>query len=153
MDFGHLNQNKNKLVQNLCCKHTSAWFRDMYYVKTIGEAFIWHIHKIVNESTIHQVETTLYTGTDLWKPPKGLRCREHETKSLHCHCLRANEKIISDLLFWSFPYQKRGRKSLSYPETLVRDSDTDITDLVNIMENRNLWKRLVDSDLDCGRRK
>ena len=28
-----------------------------------------------NESTKHQLETTFYTGTDLWKPPKGFRCR------------------------------------------------------------------------------
>ena len=69
------------------------------------------------------------------------------------HCLRAKEQIISVLLFWSLPHQKRGRKPLSYPETLVRDNDTDIPDLVNIMENRNLWKRLVDSHLDRGRRK
>ena len=46
----------------------------MGYAKTIGEAFRWHIHKIANESTKHQLETTFYTGTDLWKPPKGLRC-------------------------------------------------------------------------------
>ena len=54
------------------------------------------------------------------------------------HCLRAKEEIISVLLFWSPPHQKRARKPLSYPETLVRDNDTDIPDLVNIMENRNL---------------
>ena len=41
------------------------------------------------------------------------------------HCLRAKEEIISVLLFWSPPHQKRGRKPLSYPETLVRDNDTD----------------------------
>ena len=46
----------------------------MDYVKIIGEAFRWHIHKIVNESTKHQLETTFYTGRDLRKPPKGLRC-------------------------------------------------------------------------------
>ena len=44
----------------------------MDYLKTIGEAFRWHIHKIVNESTKHQLEI-IYIGTDLWKPPKGLR--------------------------------------------------------------------------------
>ena len=69
------------------------------------------------------------------------------------HCIRAKEEIIFDLLFWFLTRQKRGRKPLSYLETLVSDNDTDITDLVNIMENRNLWNRLVDSHLDCGRRK
>ena len=54
------------------------------------------------------------------------------------HCLRAKEEIMSDLFFWSLPHQKRGRKPLSYPETLVRYNDTDINDLVNIIENRNL---------------
>ena len=33
----------------------------------------WHIHMIVNENTKRQLETTFYTGTDLRKPPKGLR--------------------------------------------------------------------------------
>ena len=55
----------------------------MDYVKTIGEAFRWNIHKAVNGkqqncyfvNTKHQLETTFYTGADLWKPPKGLRCR------------------------------------------------------------------------------
>ena len=46
-----------------------------------------------------------------------------------------------------------GRNPLSYPETIVRDNNTDIPDLVNITENRNHWKRLVDSHLDRGRRK
>ena len=42
------------------------------------------------------------------------------------HCLRAKEEIISDFLLWFLLYQKRGRNPLSYPETLVRDNDTDI---------------------------
>ena len=66
------------------------------------------------------------------------------------HCLRAKEKIMSHLLFWSLPHQKREWKQLSSPETLVRDNDTDILDLVNIMENTNLCKRLVDSHLGHG---
>ena len=57
------------------------------------------------------------------------------------HCLHAKEEIIFDLLFWYLLHQKRERKSLSYPETLVRHNDTDIPDLVNIMEDRNHWKR------------
>ena len=62
------------------------------------------------------------------------------------HCLHAKKEIISDLLFWSLSHQKRGRKPL-------RDSNTDIPSLVNIMENRNLWKKLVDSHLDgCCRK-
>ena len=69
------------------------------------------------------------------------------------HCLRAKEEIISDLLFWSPPDEKRGRKPLNYPETLVRDNDRDPPNLVNIMENRNLWKRLLDSHIDRGRKK
>ena len=35
------------------------------------------------------------------------------------HCLRAKEEIIFDLLLWSLPRQKKGRKPLSCPETLV----------------------------------
>ena len=35
-----------------------------------------------NESTKHQLETTFYTGTDLWKPPKGFRCRQDKKKLL-----------------------------------------------------------------------
>ena len=31
----------------------------------IREAFRWHIHKSVNESTKYQLETTSYTGTNL----------------------------------------------------------------------------------------
>ena len=37
-------------------------------------------------------------------------------------------------------------------ETLARDNDTDIPDLVNIIENKKLWKILVDSHLDRSRR-
>ena len=66
------------------------------------------------------------------------------------HCLRAKEDIMSHLLFWSLAHQKREWKWLSYPETLVRDNDTDILDLVNIMENTNLCKRPVDSHLGHG---
>ena len=41
------------------------------------------------------------------------------------HCLRAKEEIISVLLFWFLPHQKRESKPLTYPKTLVRDNDTD----------------------------
>ena len=58
---------------------------------------------------------------------------------------------MSHLLFWSLTHQKKEFKRLSYPETLVKDNDTDILNLVNIMENTNLWKRYVDSHPDCGR--
>ena len=87
----------------------------MNYVTTIGEAFRWHIHKIVNESTKYQLESTFYT-------------------------LEQTLKIISNLHLWSLTHQKRGRKPLSYPETLVSDNDNGIPELVNIMENRNHWK-------------
>ena len=49
-------------------------------------------------------------------------------------------EIISNLHLWSLPHQKRGRKPLSYPETLVSDNDNGIPELVNIIENRNHWK-------------
>ena len=87
----------------------------MNYVTTIGEAFRRHIHKIVNESTKYQLESTFYT-------------------------LKQTLEIISNLHLWSLPHQKRGRKPLSYPETLVSDNDNGIPELVNIIENRNHWK-------------
>ena len=65
----------------------------MNYVKTIGQAFRWYIHKIVNESAKHQLETTFYTGTDLWKPRKGLMLLD-EKKSLRrlmSMCERGNQ--------------------------------------------------------------
>ena len=55
--------------------HTSVWFRGMDYVKIVREAFRWHIHTSVNESTKYQLETTFYTGTNLWKPPKDPKYR------------------------------------------------------------------------------
>ena len=67
------------------------------------------------------------------------------------HCLRAKEEIMSHILFWSLAHQKRKWKRLSYPKTLVSDNDTDILDLVNIMENTNFWKRLIDSHPGRGR--
>lgn len=56
-----------------------------------------------------------------------------------------------NLTFSSDPRQKRVRKPLSYLEKLVRDDDTDIPDLVNIMENRRLWKIFNNSHLDRSR--
>ena len=71
MDFGHLNQNKNKLSK-ACVERILLYVLETWAI--IREAVRWHIHKIVNKSTKHQLETTIYTGTGLWKPPKGLRC-------------------------------------------------------------------------------
>ena len=91
MDFWHLNQNKNKLIK------TFVESILLYVLETwtiIGEAVRWHIHKIGNKSTKHQLETTIYTGTDLWKPPKGLRCHWDEKKLLHrslSTCKRGND--------------------------------------------------------------
>ena len=125
----------------------------MDYVKIIGEAFRWHIHKIVNESTKHQLKQHFTLEKIYGNLPKVSDVVRMRRNPFTGHCLRAKEQIISVLLFWSLPHQKRGRKPLSYPETLVRYNDTDITDLVNITEKRNLWKRLADSHLDHGCRK
>ena len=78
MDFWHLNQNKNKLIK------TFVESILLYVLETwtiIGEAVRWHIHKIGNKSTKHQLETTIYTGTDYFTD----------------HCLHAKEEMISYL--------------------------------------------------------
>ena len=96
------------------------------------------------------VESILLYGSETWTMSKQLEKHLDGTYTRvvrirrNCFavpCLRAKEEIISDLLSWSLPHQKRGRKPLSYLETLVRDIDTDIPNLVNTMENRHFWKR------------
>lgn len=61
------------------------------------------------------------------------------------HCLRATSELSSSFVLWR--PQSRGRRSrkLSYPDTLSRDSGYEAQDLETVMQDRELWRSVVNS--------
>ena len=68
------------------------------------------------------------------------------------HCIRAQDQPVSDLVMWRLPYNKRGRRPLTYSDVLVRDCDIPLENLAAAMLDREHWKDVV-GHLGCGRRK
>ena len=68
------------------------------------------------------------------------------------HCIRAPDQPVSDLVMWRLPYNKRGRRPLTYSDVLVRDCDIPLENLAAAMLDREHWKDVV-GHLGCGRRK
>ena len=61
------------------------------------------------------------------------------------HCQRATNEIISSLVLWK-PHTdgRRGRK-LTFPDVISRDTGIGLEDLKVAMEDRDVWKSIVQS--------
>ena len=61
------------------------------------------------------------------------------------HCLRTTDQPISQLLFWSPPggHFNRGRKRLSYPDTISKDMGLDMLEVQQIMRDKASWRNFV----------
>ncbi|KAI8486591.1 hypothetical protein Bbelb_355660 [Branchiostoma belcheri] len=74
-------------------------------------------------------------------PLVSLRLKHRRVKFAgHCH--RAKEEVISSLLLWK-PHGKTHSRKLTYPATLTRDTGLQQQDLPAAMEDRTLWRRVV----------
>ena len=61
------------------------------------------------------------------------------------HCHRAKDQIISDLLLWQLPTNRRGQRPFSYIDIICRDTGIVREDINTAMNDRNLWKSIVES--------
>ena len=63
------------------------------------------------------------------------------------HCWRIKDEIIEQLLMWQPPYgnRSRGRPAMTYVDHLVNDTALRKEDLPKAMEEREIWRRLVNS--------
>ena len=61
------------------------------------------------------------------------------------HCQRAINEIISPLVLWK-PHAdgRRGRK-LTFPDVISRDTGIRLEDLKTCMEDRDVWRGIVQS--------
>ena len=63
------------------------------------------------------------------------------------HCVRHPEEMAHKLVLWEPTEGKRnrGRRSTTYIDNLLHDSDANnTTEMRRIMEDRNEWRELVD---------
>ncbi|KAL5270844.1 hypothetical protein ACHWQZ_G001493 [Mnemiopsis leidyi] len=61
------------------------------------------------------------------------------------HCMRAHDQIISSVLPWRLPQTGRGRRPLTFLDTVARDAGVDIGDLRGVMLDRiTVWRNIVE---------
>ena len=58
------------------------------------------------------------------------------------HCYRAEDEIISSLLFWKPSAPNRSNR-LTYPDVIARDTGIQVQDLPVAMAHRSVWKSVV----------
>ena len=59
-------------------------------------------------------------------------------------CMRAADQTISTILLWRLPQAGRGRRPLTFLDTVARDVGLDIGDLKGVMLDREVWRRIVE---------
>ena len=129
MDLWHLNQNKNKLVQNLFKSKllygSETWTMSKQLEKRLDGTNTRLLMRVQNINWKHFTLEQIYVSL-----PKASHAVRMRRNCFAGHCLRAKKEIMSDLLFQSLQRQKKGGKPISYPETLVKGNDTYICDMV-----------------------
>ena len=60
------------------------------------------------------------------------------------HCMRAVDQTISTILPWRLPQVARGRRPLTFLDTVARDVRLDVSDLKGAMLDRAVWRRIVE---------
>ena len=64
------------------------------------------------------------------------------------HCWRSNNELVSDVLLWTPKHDQRsrGRPAKTFVDQMIEDIEYEMEELINVMENRNEWKKRV---LEC----
>ena len=60
------------------------------------------------------------------------------------HCMRASDQVISTILPWKLQQVNRGRRPLTFLDTVARDADLGVGDIITVMLERAVWKRVID---------
>ena len=69
------------------------------------------------------------------------------------HCSRAANQCISNILHLRLPQCKRGRRPLTFLDTVSRDTEIHIDDMRNAMGDRAVWRNVVNGVSTERRRK
>ena len=59
------------------------------------------------------------------------------------HCMRASDQSISSILPWRVQQANRGRRPLTFLDTVARDAGLDLGDIRNAMLDRAVWRDIV----------
>ena len=59
------------------------------------------------------------------------------------HCMRASEQVISTVLPWRLQQAKRGRRPLTFLDTVARDTGLEQGELRTAMLDRDVWRNVV----------
>ena len=60
------------------------------------------------------------------------------------HCMRAADQTISTILPWRLPQVGRGRRPLTFLDSVARDTGLDVGDLKGAMLDRAVWRKIVE---------
>ena len=60
------------------------------------------------------------------------------------HCMRAFDQEISSILPWRIKQANRGRRPLTFLDTVARDAGLDVGDVRTAMLDRAVWRHIVD---------
>ena len=61
------------------------------------------------------------------------------------HCWRSKNELVSDVLLWTPKHgqRSRGRPAKTFVDQMVEDTECEVEELINLIENRNEWKKRV----------
>ena len=91
------------------------------------------------------------SNKDLYQslPPLSSTIRQHRLRFAG-HCFRAHNQPVTNLLFWT-PSQgrrERGPGIKTFPKLLIEDTNLSThREIQTLMEDRNLWRKRVNTTL------
>ena len=64
------------------------------------------------------------------------------------HCWRSKKELVSDVLLWTPKHgqRSRGRPAKTFVDQMVEETECEVEEMINFMDNRDEWKKRV---LEC----
>ena len=131
-------------VESVLAYGVITWTLTSTLENNIDGAYIRMLRAIMNVSwKEHMTNRELYNNI----PIITSSIREQRMRFAG-YCRRSNNELVSDVLLWTPKNGKRSRvrPAKKFVDQMVEDTECEVEELINLMDNRDEWKKRV---LEC----
>jgi len=128
-------------VESILIYGSETWTITQKFEDRINGCYTQLLRRVLNISWRDHIPNTVVYG-DIPRLSETIRKRRLQFAG---HCMRSTNQPISKLIFWtpSGGHPKRGRKTLSYPDTIVKDIGLEPTEIQQLMKDRATWHQFA----------
>ena len=128
-------------VESILTYGSETWTVTRKFEDRINGCYTQLLRRVLDISWRDHIPNTVVYG-DI--PPLSETIRKRRLQFAG-HCKRSTNQPISKLIFWLPPggLSKRGRRTLSYPDTIVNDIGLESSEIQHLMNDKATWFQFV----------